>query len=431
MVSRLPPIARDTWDGVADDRLHQWHPLRPAHGQPPALHCSKRMPSESLPEIHALAGSHSRVSGQALPHGNMHMTGNGFTSNNGYLSGIGVPGKGRKGIFMSSALSRVVHVAAIETIKLPGVRLIKRASLVQSWLNQRRLAFFLSAEGLNSYYGVFNSFGEARHCLPKSEEFNQRVLTAEYTRVRMHRVYSYDYPIMYWLSVAFGCGAKSVFDSGGSVGVHYHGYKKLLAYPPELNWQVYEQPAIAQLGTEIASATDAPGLVFTDALNLHNMRADVWISAGAIHYIENGRPSSLLQACARRPQHVLLNKLPLYEGDDFVSAQNLGENSFAPQHVYNRERFIADICNIGYRLVDSWDVPERNFYLPGHPEKSFSRFTGLYFRAVGSDPNEPWASNHTARTAPRFPARPPFELALSQPGNRESPHELRLRRVRG
>lgn len=274
-----------------------------------------------------------------------------------------------------------MHIVATKTINLPGVYLVKRVPQFQRWRDHRRLAHFLSPDGFASFYGVFNNFAEARRCLPESKEFDQRALAAEYANERMHRVYCYDYPIMFWLNIAFARGAVSVFDIGGSVGVHYHAYKKLLAYPQGLTWQVYEVGSIAQIGRELAESSEAPGLEFTDKLSPSVIDADIWISAGAIHYIDNARPSSLLLACARRPRHILLNKLPLYEGDDFVSAQNLGENSFAPHHVYNRTRFITDITNIGYRLVDSWEVPERSFYLPGHPERSFKRFTGLYFCA--------------------------------------------------
>lgn len=274
---------------------------------------------------------------------------------------------------------------AIAASQLPGLRVlaepIKRLPLILRWREQRHLAYFLSEAGFTSFYGIFRSFPEARDSLPKSKEHNQRALAAEYVEVRCHRVFAYDYPVIYWLSEAFRSGATSVFDIGGSVGVHYHAYKKLLAYPQSLTWQVCDLPDIAQIGRELAECSAATRLTFTETLDPGSVQADVWISAGAIHYIEDARPSSLLAGCKHPPRHLILNKLPLYEGGDFVSAQNIGAHSFAPQYVYNRQRFVTDIESLGFHLVDSWDVPECSFYLPGHPEKSFGKYSGLYFCA--------------------------------------------------
>lgn len=275
---------------------------------------------------------------------------------------------------------------AIKAAQLPGFRSIserlKRLSAIRSWRERRHLAHFLSLEGFRSFYGVFNSFSEARDSLPESEEHNQRALTPQYVNVRCNRIFSYDYSVIYWLSEAFRQGATSVFDIGGSVGVHYHAYRKILVYPQSLTWQVCELPAIAQVGRELAERRHATQLTFTETLDPGTVQADVWLSAGAIHYIENARPNLLLAACRHRPEYFILNKLPLYDGDDFVSAQNIGKHSFAPQYVYNRQRLVTDIEGTGYRLVDSWEVPECSFYLPGHPEKSFNKYSGLYFCAV-------------------------------------------------
>lgn len=275
---------------------------------------------------------------------------------------------------------------AVRAAHFPGLRSVveplKRLALLRAWRDRQRLAYFLSDAGHASYYGVFASFSEARRALPRSAEHNQSALATEYIEVRSHRVYCYDYPMIHWLGAALGGGATRIFDIGGSVGVHYRAYRRYLAYPPWLSWQVCEVPAIAQIGRELAQRDGETPLTFTDALNPGEVQADVWISAGAIHYIEKARPDALLAACQHRPAHLLLNKLPLYEGDDFVSAQNMGANSFAPLHIYNRQRLVTDIESVGYRLVDSWEVPERHFYLPDHPEKSFGKYSGLYFRAT-------------------------------------------------
>lgn len=263
-----------------------------------------------------------------------------------------------------------------------ALEFVKRLPVLRDWRRRRQLARFLSPGGFTSRFGVFSTFAEARAFLPVSAGFNSREIVREYVEVRCNRVYCYDYPVMFWLSVAFAEGARSVFDIGGSVGVHYHAYRKLMSYPDSFAWLVCDVPAAVQIGREIALQREAPNLEFTDRLDPRTVRADVWISSGAIHYIEEARPNALLRACPAPPAHVILNKLPLYEGEDFVSTQNIGKGAFAPHYVYNRDRLVSDIEGEGYRLADAWEVPERSLYLPGHPEKSFDKYSGLYLRRV-------------------------------------------------
>ena len=240
---------------------------------------------------------------------------------------------------------------------------------------------FLSSEGTASYYGVFGSFADARAWLPPSKEFDHAPLAAQYIEIRCRRVFPYDYPVMLWLERAFQSGATRVLDFGGSVGVHYYAYRRYIGMPAALAWRVVELPTMVAIGRSLAATNAAPALSFTDDLPQAVMAADseIWLSAGAIHYMEDARPARLLKWCAVRPKHILLNKLPLYGGEDFVTSQNIGEGSFAPLHVFNRRRFIREIEEVGYTLWDRWAVPERALYLTGDSEHMLPSFTGLYF----------------------------------------------------
>jgi len=277
-----------------------------------------------------------------------------------------------------NAVALVRDVAA-----LPGMHRLKNLGVVQRWRDRHHYEQFLSR--FASFYGVFDDFEDARRALPPSREFDQRALTEEYETVRCHRIFNYDYPVLYWLQKAFRQGARSVLDLGGSVGVHYFGYRRLLDYPAQLRWTVSEVPEVCEVGRGIAAREQVAALEFSDTLDPVRIDADIWLSCGALQYIEHGQPERLLATCARRPGHIIFNKLPLYAGEDFVTAQNVGERSYAPTYVYNDARFIAAVERVGYRLVDRWDVQERSFYLPGHPERSFKSFSGLYFSATDTD----------------------------------------------
>ena len=255
---------------------------------------------------------------------------------------------------------------------------VTRSALMR-WRRQQ----FLAKEGFGFYFGLFDSFAAARAWLPPNPEFNNEALATEYVEVRTQQVFAYDYPVMWWLDRAFRDRARSVLDIGGSVGVHYYAYRLYMDMPPEVTWRVVEVPAIVSIGRKLTTERAAAELIFTDNLEaaLASAGADVWISAGALQYMEDARPSDLLKRSKEMPMHLLLNKLPLYEGDDFVTTQNIGEGSFAPMHVFNRDRLVRAIEELGYTLRDRWAVHERSMYLPGYPERSFPSFTGLYFAA--------------------------------------------------
>lgn len=240
---------------------------------------------------------------------------------------------------------------------------------------------FLDPQSGAAYFGVYASFAQARSHLPRGPGFNLGALAREHVQVRMTRVFEYDYPIMRWLERAFARGAARVLDIGGSVGVHYFAYRRYLDMPESLAWHVVEVPEIAAVGRGLARQHGAPALMFTSDLEaaVRTGGHDVWNCAGAIQYVEDAHPARLLDLCETPPEHLLLNKLPLYGGEDFVTTQNLGEGAFSPMHVYNTGAFIRAIEERGYVLEDKWDVYERALHIPGRPERSFPCFTGLYF----------------------------------------------------
>lgn len=275
----------------------------------------------------------------------------------------------------------MAHASAVQVLRdlLEGP--VTRPALMH-WRQQK----FLSEDGFGSYFGLFDSFAAAREWLPRNPEFDFDALAAEYVDVRTRQVFAYDYPVMWWLDRAFDGGARSILDIGGSVGVHYYAYRSYIDMPAALSWRIVEVPAIVAIGKKLAAERRATALTFTGDLQEGLAGpADIWICAGALHYMEDARPADLLRRCAGMPAHVLLNKVPLYEGDDFVTTQNIGQGCFAPLHVFNRQRFIRDITAAGYALMDQWSVYERSLYLPGHPERSFASFGGLYFAAESAN----------------------------------------------
>lgn len=259
---------------------------------------------------------------------------------------------------------------------------IKQWPLIRSWLRQRALKRFLSPAGVGYHAGRFRTFDEARAWLPPTPGFVHEDFTAEYIHQRSQAISSFDYPVMLWLERAFESGARSLLDIGGSVGNQFYAYQRYLGYPSELRWCVYELPAFIAQGRELAERRGAQALQFTDELHASATDSDIWMAAGVLEFMEDGQLPQLLDRATRRPTHIILNKLPLHDGPDFVSTQNIGHGSFVPHWVYHRETFIQQVVSRGYALVDAWDVHERAFNSLGAAQDAFDSYSGLYFRAT-------------------------------------------------
>jgi putative methyltransferase (TIGR04325 family) len=231
-----------------------------------------------------------------------------------------------------------------------------------------------------SYRGVFGSFAEARASAPRDKHgFDHPELASIYDD-RLDRVFPSDYPVLFWLDRILP-DVRSVFDWGGHIGLTFYAYRKYLEFADTLSWRVCDMPAIIEAGAKLAEKKGERGLSFTsNATEADGF--DAILAAGSLQYLE--RPfAEQLAALSRRPRHLLINKLPLYEGEPFVTLQNT-VHSYNAYQIGNRAQFVGSVERLGYTLVDSWTTPDVTCIIPLHPERSIHAYSGLYFRAAAS-----------------------------------------------
>lgn len=260
-----------------------------------------------------------------------------------------------------------------------GAQLAKElASLippVQALRERRYERIFRSHLGL--VRGVFKDFDEARRAAPSCKPVGMD--SPEYLDHHTDRadyIQAYDYPFLFWLGRVLP-GARKVFDFGGNIGVHYFAYMPYLDYPRDLEWTVCELPNIVADGQRIATERSARHLKFTTDFRDAD-GSDIFIAAGALQYVEESVGAKLARLSAR-PRHMLLNKLPLYDGEPFVTLQN-GGPVWAPQHVFNRAAFVHDLEQLGYELMNAWDNPGFACRVPFESARVVNRYSGLYLR---------------------------------------------------
>jgi len=243
-----------------------------------------------------------------------------------------------------------------------------------------RVAYEFVTTFRGPFHGVFDSYEAAVRAIPKGARVGHD--HADMVRMYMHtlhRARPSDYPVLFWLSRILTEGT-TVFDYGGHVGVSYYRFEGYLNYPKGLQWRVCDMPEITRAGEEIARERGNPPLFFCNQFEAGD-GADVLLAFGALQYI----PISLAQSISgwrRRPQYIVLNRVPLYPGPAFVTLENPG--FFCPYQVFNHDEFVKSICELGYELVDSWPTPDWPCHIPWNLSRSFDAHTGLYFRAQPS-----------------------------------------------
>jgi putative methyltransferase (TIGR04325 family) len=230
--------------------------------------------------------------------------------------------------------------------------------------------------GYGQVRGLYPTFEAARRSAPPDKPLGHN--WAEYARHHLDRVEAvqpYDYPVLFWLERIFR-DSVTVFDFGGNVGVHYHAYQAYLTYPSDLKWTVCELPELVNLGEQIARERGATRLAFTT--NFADVSSsDIVIAAGVLQYVEDSF-SDMLASAARLPTHLLLNKLPLYDGETFITLQN--GPVYVPQYVWNRREFLSGMERLGYAVVDAWSVVGFSCHLPFYPGHDVPHYTGLYLK---------------------------------------------------
>jgi putative methyltransferase (TIGR04325 family) len=170
--------------------------------------------------------------------------------------------------------------------------------------------------------------------------------------------------------------SRFVFDFGGHVGVSYHGWRRYLDYRSGLRWRVHDVPAIVAVGAELARERPSPGLEFTSELTSAR-GCTVFLAAGSLQYLDESLPG-LLARIGSLPRHLLVNKLPLHDGEAFVTVQSTGR-AYHAYRIYNRAAFVAEVTALGYRVVDDWSNREQHCEIPFTRGRDIDAYSGYYF----------------------------------------------------
>ena len=244
----------------------------------------------------------------------------------------------------------------------------------------------------NLYRGFFSSFAEASATVPPTNpsgynhsQLHDGSLKQNLNLEEIGKFKQIDYPVLVWLGEIFKHQSR-LFDFGGNTGNSYYAYRNYISYPPALQWLICDVPEAVKVGNELLKRFSSPGLSYTtDIADADGF--DVLLTCGTLQYLEPSL-AQLLSDLQYLPQHLIINHVPCYDGDRYITLQNLlivdpvnntQIASYTPYKIQNRTELIESLEKMGYELVDSWQQ-NRNCYIPFHPERFVDFYHGFYFR---------------------------------------------------
>lgn len=233
---------------------------------------------------------------------------------------------------------------------------------------------------VNTWVGVFPSWSAAMAAIPSDNPvgYDHGAATEVYTSYPTALVRQSDYAVLLHLRNLVQAGMR-VVDVGGSIGSACYIAQKYFTLPENFEWVVFDVPAVLDAGRAVALREGEKSTVLRFVPDLTEAgECDVFLSTGALQLIENPLPE-LLQKLPSQPSHILINRIPVWDGDPIVTLNDMGF-SLAPYYLFNRNQWVSAVEKLGYRLVDEWACPESNFFvIRFHPRTRLNAYRGFYF----------------------------------------------------
>jgi putative methyltransferase (TIGR04325 family) len=229
------------------------------------------------------------------------------------------------------------------------------------------------------FRGVFASFADAERSAPtvKALGYDNSDSAKLYDDLTK-RIAAYDYPVLHWMGRLFEGGATRVFDLGGHVGVAYYSYRRYLRYPENLEWKVYDLPAVVEEGRKRAKEQDSFGALkftvdFRDASD-----TDVLFASGSLQYLPT-RLGALLKTLSTLPSHIIVNQLPVHPHKSYFTLNSIG-TAFCPYQIFAEGAFLDELTQAGYECRDRWENPGKRCEIPYPRGYSIDGYAGYYFQ---------------------------------------------------
>jgi putative methyltransferase (TIGR04325 family) len=246
-----------------------------------------------------------------------------------------------------------------------------------------------SGDCYGGFYGVYDSFEEARSAAPKTKQnhYNskdQAEWDKQQIEVHFEKLQSYDYPVVHWISRLYERNKKSynILDFGGNAGNHFYAYNKALVHDFIRKWLVCDLPSITALGEEFKKNHEADLLSFVNSLPM-NYDVELFLASGSIQYVDESDPTFFIRELERKPKYLIINRIPLLQGESKqkITLQNV-HKAYAPMYTYNHNEFFNAFSSKGYKVLDIWRDFGCNCIIPHEKKLHIPYYHGTCMRLM-------------------------------------------------
>jgi putative methyltransferase (TIGR04325 family) len=229
--------------------------------------------------------------------------------------------------------------------------------------------------------GVYPDMQSAQAAAPAHRVFGYDIPEAAELYLDCFEPHWGDYAIIVWLQQVIR-PRTTLFDLGGNIGQAFYAFEKYICYPDSFRWIVHDLPASVEAGKRFLKGRPRDHLEFTASLEPF-LTSDILLASGSLQYLDWSLPEKLAAVVAP-PRHVLINKLPAYDGPEYVTLQDIGP-SIVAYRVFNKAAFLAAMRQAGYELRDRWAIEDLQCRIPFHPSRSVNAYSGMYFRLTAAN----------------------------------------------
>lgn len=224
------------------------------------------------------------------------------------------------------------------------------------------------------FRGVFASHAEALAAVrPGVLAGYNHAEIADISFAKMCLRTAWDYPVMFWLQRVLPNSARLV-DAGGHMGTKFRAFRDVLDLPAGFDWAVYDVPEIVKAGRARAEKDGLSGISFYDQIEA-TPPADILLASGLLQYLDIPFPAFVARL-PQKPTHLILNKVATREGPTVVTLEDF-DTAEIPYQVRDHAAFVASLTDMGYAIIDSWDIPTLS---RAHPTFGQSTSRGFYAR---------------------------------------------------
>ena len=177
---------------------------------------------------------------------------------------------------------------------------LARFALTRNWVRRRYDTFFATCPDQQLFRGVFDTYDQALASAPATKPVSYDNAASSELYLQDLRAHAHDYPALFWIGQSFAEGMRTVFDVGGSVGIKYFAFSRLLPFPGDVRWIVQDMPAVVERGRRFAVGTagTARPVVHAEPRGRRRRRRPVRLRRAAVPAADAGRAARRIEAPA-------------------------------------------------------------------------------------------------------------------------------------